>query len=232
MAISTVLKLKGRYPLRPVGVTIFRKLEKISKSLENTLMFVKSDELFFLNKTLKRISVLSYEASCIEAIFGIIGKIASLISKNYISEIEARKTLEKYVLSLVDSRDVVNEWIYRLQNKISRWSPKIFRYISFPFLPTTNNDLEAFNLKIKKLYRHTTGRKNSHRFLFSCGVPAAYALSSSTLDVSVASCAEFSHRKISQQKELLFDLKKKSLEYKIKTNLSDFLFELEEISSS
>lgn len=193
------------------------------------MAFVKSDRLEFLHKTLKNISALSNEAYCIETIFAIIARIASLMSSKYSSEEEAQRALRSYVSSLSYDEKDIDVWVKRLQKNLNRWLPKIFRCISFPFLPTTNNDLETFNLKIKKLYRKITGRKNSHLFLFSSGVATSYVLSSD-FNISVSDCCHFEHQDITLQKELLFDLKRKALAYRVKTNLDDFLFDLEVLS--
>ncbi|WP_372369633.1 hypothetical protein [Candidatus Uabimicrobium sp. HlEnr_7] len=158
-----------------------------------------------------------------------IGLFASIINKNYPSENSAKKSLCSYVSSLHSSSDIVVYWIVYLKRILLGWLPKLFQFVSYPFLPKTNNDLEHFNLKIKKLFRKISGRKNSHLFLLSSGVPLTYFLSANSYFFDF--CYSFSHQEMISERNHLFQISKKSAIYSIKNQLEEFLFNLEIVAS-
>ncbi|WP_372366023.1 hypothetical protein [Candidatus Uabimicrobium sp. HlEnr_7] len=202
-------------------------MEKISQSLHNTLQVHSSENLTFFWKSLSQLIVFNEEVESLETIFSIIRKIASLLNRKYFNEQNAQKTLSDYVFSLTDKRELVVTWISYVKRNIHRWLPKLFTYVSHSFLPNTNNDLESFNLKLKKLYRKTTGRKNSHLFLLSAGVPLAFALSFDHATLPSSSFYVSSYSELTKLKHSLFQRQKKSIVHSIKTDLDEFLFRLE-----
>jgi len=231
LTVQTILRTKSQYPFKPASIKIYRELEKVFHSLDLVLQVFDSDYLKQFHSFLKQIQAYESEIISFETIFSFINKIGSIGNKSHSTELTAQKALYDYIHSLSSSDFFVTQWIQHAQKILPRWLFNLFRYISYPFFQKTNNDLEHYNLKIKRVYRKITGRKKCHLFLLSSGSPIAFLLSSD-FDFTPHSFASFSHSSILKNRNSLFQTQKKSFIHSVKRSLDDVLFFLENYSFS
>lgn len=157
-----------------------------------------------------------------------IHRIASRLNAASGQETEAQQSLVRLIDSFAPQNDTtLATWLGHVKTVTSSWLPGLFKYLSQPLLPKTNNGLEVFNGKVKKTHRKITGRKRSQNFVARFGEPVAILLGMpKNMDwqlkfSSVPYCRFRAERERLTQNDL------RSKIYKIRRDLSDYLFDLE-----
>jgi hypothetical protein len=229
LAIKTVLKMKSVYPLKPGGLRLYQKLKEIRQSLMNCRVYVGN---FLLEKLLELLTNVINEfegyVKHLEISYQWIHRIATRLNASSGEEVEAQQSLVR----LIDSFGPQNEttlsaWLSHMKRVTGDWLPWLFKYLSQPLLPKTNNDLEAFNGKVKKTHRKITGRKHSQNFVARFGEPVAVLLSMPKDANWQLKFSLVPYRQFRTERERLAQNALRSKLHKIRRDLSDYLFDLE-----
>lgn len=170
LAIRTVMRDDGKYPLEPPGVQLYQKLELIAASVERVKTIQPSAMLKKLSRMLAVLNVFQKEYEKLVMLFSWIYQIAHLLEVKTSYE-EARSQL------LACLQEIKQHGIAPEMNSITAYlekitvafAPHLFEYLKQPLLPRTNNDLELFIGRVKKARRHITGRKNTQEFILREG---------------------------------------------------------------
>lgn len=229
LAIKTMLKRKSVYPLKPGGLRLYQGLRDLQQSLVNCRDYAGN---FLLEKLLALLTNVTNEleayAQHLQISYHWVHRIATRLNILAGHEIEAQQSL----VSLIDSFGPQNDttlasWLGHVKNVTSGWLPWLFKYLEQPLLPKTNNGLEVFNSKVKKTHRKITGRKHSQNFVARFGEPVAIALG---MPKDVNWQLKFSlvpNRLFRAERARLAQTDLRHKVYKIRRNLSDYLFDLE-----
>jgi len=157
-----------------------------------------------------------------------IHRIATRLNASSGEELEAQQNLVRLIDSFEYQNDTtLSTWLDHVKKVTNNWSPWLFKYLSQPLLPKTNNDLEVFNGKIKKTHRKITGRKRSQNFVARFGEPVAVLLSMTKDANWQLKFSLIPYRQFRTERERLSQNELRSKVYKIRRNLSDYLFDLE-----
>ena len=191
LAIRTVMRTRGKYPLEFPGVKLYQKLVQILDSLERSLS-TRSSKL--LSKLRQRLSMLpTYQASfaLLNQALKWIRQIAHLLDTetaaaqaipdllNYLAQLKQEiadttdLSLARELGSDLTVNTLLNQWLNHFQKITTSFSSKLFSYREEPLLPKTNNDLEIFIGQVKKYRRQITGRKNTQSFILREGSAVA-----------------------------------------------------------
>ncbi len=191
LAIRTVMRTRGKYPLEFPGVELYQKLVQIIDSLERSLS-IRASEL--LSKLRQRLSIVpTYQAGfdLLNQALKWIRQIAHLLDTetaapqaikdllNYLAQRtqEITDTTDLSLARELDSdltvRALLNQWLNHFQKTTTSFGSKLFSCRQEPLLPKTNNDLEIFIGQVKKSRRQITGRKNTQSFILREGSAVA-----------------------------------------------------------
>jgi hypothetical protein len=170
LAIRTVMRDDGKYPLDPPGVKLFQQLQLIAASVERVMATHPSALLKRLSRMLTVLHLFQQEFEQLVMLFSWIYHIAHLLNAETTSE-AAQSQLLKYVANLRPScqYDTLLNVVAYIEKITVAFIPHLFEYLKQPLLPRTNNDLELFIGRIKKSRRHITGRKNTQDFMLREG---------------------------------------------------------------
>lgn len=191
LAIRTVMRTEGKYPLEFPGVELYRKLMQIANSLERVLSFRSSQLLSRLRQRLFPVSNSQANFSLLNQALKWIRQIAHLLETetsaaqavrdlwNYLAQLkqETFDGQDNSLASVLNCDSIINEiveqWLNHFQKITTSFSSKLFSYLQEPLLPKTNNDLEIFIGQVKKSRRQITGRKNTQSFILREGSAVA-----------------------------------------------------------
>jgi hypothetical protein len=166
LAMRTVMRNDGKYPLEPPGVQLYQKLQLIAASVERVKAVQPSVLLKKLSRMLSVLNVFEKEYEKLVILFSWIYQIAHLLQAQTSGE-EAQSQLLACIQEL-KQRGLPTE-LGRVMTYVEKitvaFAPHLFEYLKQPLLPRTNNDLELFIGRIKKSRRHITGRKNTQEFI-------------------------------------------------------------------
>jgi hypothetical protein len=170
LAIRTVMRDDGKYPLEPPGVKLYQQLQLIAASVERVRAVYPSALLKRLSRMLAVLNVFQQEFEQLVILFSWIHQIAHLLKAQTSCE-EAQSQLLTFVHELKQRSLPTDLWsLVTYVEKITvAFAPHLFAYLKQPLLPHTNNDLELFIGRIKKSRRHITGRKNTQEFILREG---------------------------------------------------------------
>lgn len=170
LAVRTVMRDDGKYPLEPPGLQLYQKLQLIAASVERVMAVRPSALLRKLSRMLSVLHQFQKEFERLVLLFSWIHHIAHLLNAGTTDE-DAQSQLLTFVHGLRQScphEDLLNVVAY-MEKITEAFTPYLFEYIKQPLLPRTNNDLELFIGRIKKSRRHITGRKNTQTFILREG---------------------------------------------------------------
>jgi len=170
LAIRTVMRDDGKYPLEPPGLQLYQKLQLIAASVERVMATHPSALLKRLTRMLAVLHLFQHEFAQLVILFSWMHHIAHLLNAETSCE-EAQSQLLKFVTTLRQScpyDELLNVVAY-VEKITVAFTPHLFEYLKQPLLPRTNNDLELFIGRIKKSRRHITGRKNTQDFILREG---------------------------------------------------------------
>ncbi len=229
IAIKTILKIKSNFPFKPSSICIYDKLSDINESISNCLIWETSEILTkiytFVNES---IETCQEEIQQMKIAYSWVYKISSLIDATNNTEFKATKTLKDYIESIPMQKNEYLENFRAYVVKITTsWLPNMFTFLSFSFLPKTNNDLEHFNGYIKRVYRKITGRKKIQLFLANYGEFVAFLLSMPEKDNLRSVFAVIPYSQFIDTRNKLLPKTIRSNIFAIKRNLQDFVFQLE-----
>jgi hypothetical protein len=170
LAIRTVMRDDGKYPLEPPGVKLYQKLQLIAASVERLKAIHPSALLKKLSRLLSVLNIFQKEYTQLVMLFSWIHQIAHLLQPPTTSE-EAESQLVAFVQELKQSGLLTEmmSFVIHMEKITVAFAPHLFEYLKQPLLPRTNNDLELFIGRIKKSRRHITGRKNTQEFILREG---------------------------------------------------------------
>jgi hypothetical protein len=170
LAIRTVMRDDGKYPLEPPGLNLYQKLPLIAASVERVRAAHPSALLKKLSRMLAVLNIFQKEFEPLVMLFSWIHQIAHLLQTQTNCE-EAQSQLLAFVQELKQSclpTELLSVVTY-VEKITVAFAPHLFDYLKQPLLPRTNNDLELFIGRIKKSRRHITGRKNTQAFILRAG---------------------------------------------------------------
>src|SRR6266481_7614930 len=170
LAIRTVMRDDGKYPLEPPGVKLYQQLQLIVASVERVMAVHPSALLKRLSRMRSVLNVFQQEFEQLVIRFSWIHQIAHRLNAQTSGE-EAQSHLLTFVHELKQRGLPTDLWsVVTYVEKITvAFAPHLFAYLKQPLLPRTNNDLELFIGRIKKSRRHITGRKNTQEFILREG---------------------------------------------------------------
>jgi hypothetical protein len=170
LAIRTVMRDDGKYPLEPPGLKLYQNLQLIAASVERVMAAHQSALLKRLSRMLSVLNLFQKEFAQLVMLFSWIHQIAHLLNAETSCE-QAQSQLLTFVHHLQQScsyEELVNVATY-VEKITLAFTPHLFDYLKHPLLPRTNNDLELFIGRVKKSRRHITGRKNTQEFILREG---------------------------------------------------------------
>jgi hypothetical protein len=174
LAVRTVMRDDGKYPLEPPGLQLYQKLQLIAASVERVLAAQPSA---LLNKLLRMLTVVHQFQPAFEQLvllFSWIHHIAHLLEADPSCEDPQSQLLTcvHHLRQRCPHKDLLSLVAY-LEKITVAFTPHLFEYLKQPLLPRTNNDLELFIGRIKKSRRQITGRKNTQEFMLREGSSVA-----------------------------------------------------------
>ena len=170
LAIRTVMRDDGKYPLEPPGLQLYQKLQLIAASVERVMVAHPSALLKRLSRMLAVLHLFQREFEQFVILFSWIHHIAHLLEAKTSCE-QAQSQLLTLVNDLQHScphTELLDLVTYGQKITVA-FTPHLFEYLKHPLLPRTNNDLELFIGRLKKSRRHVTGRKNTQEFILREG---------------------------------------------------------------
>jgi hypothetical protein len=183
LAIRTVMRDDGKYPLDPPGVKLYQQLQLIAASVERVMVVHPSALLKKLSRMLAVLNLFRQEFEQLMMLFSWIYHIAHLL-KAQTSYEDAQSQLLTFVRQLQHScpHEALLSLVAYVEKITVAFTPHLFDYLKQPLLPRTNNDLELFIGRIKKSRRHVTGRKNTQEFMLreGCFVAMLFGLPQAT----------------------------------------------------
>ena len=165
LAIRTVMRQDGKYPLEPGGLQLYKHLFEITASIERALTVGASRPLERLARMLVTVKDFSQAAKRLSTAYEWVHSIAQLLDAEGSSSAACGR-LTAHVEGLEAKRDrELNGYRKHIRKLTEAFAPKLFAYLDQPLLPRTNNELELFIGRIKKSRRQATGRKNTQEFI-------------------------------------------------------------------
>jgi hypothetical protein len=162
LAIRTVMRDEGKYPLEPPGVQLYQKLPLMAASVERVRVAHPSN---LLNKLARMLAVLNLCQKAFEPLvlrFSWIYHIAHLLNAETRRE-EAQSPLLTYVTTRRQSCPSDTLWtvVASIEKSTVALTPQLCEYLKPPLWPHTHNDLELFIGRLKQSRRPIPGRKNT-----------------------------------------------------------------------
>jgi hypothetical protein len=174
LAIRTVMRDDGKYPLEPPEVKLYQQLQLMAASVERGMAAHPSALLKRLSRMLAVLNMFQKEFAQLVILFSWIHQIAHLLKVQTSCE-EAQSQLLTCGHELQENglpTELLSVVTY-VEKITVAFAPHLFEYVRQPLLPRTNNDLELFIGRIKKSRRHLTGRKNTQEFILREGSSVA-----------------------------------------------------------
>lgn len=227
LALRTVIRADGKYPLDPAGLTLWERLQQLKKSLVRALEQRSDAQLRRLLKLVSTSDQFAIPSARLVTAFGWVHQIAQLLESDLL-RVEAEAQLRDYVLRLAPGTDAwLCEIAAHLWKVTQAFAPGLFVYREEARLPRTNNELELFIGDLKKGHRHVTGRKDTAEFILREGRAVAIF---SSLPAPVDWVTAFARLDLSHFQQVLTDLRRseeRSKAWQARRNLSSYLDDLE-----
>jgi hypothetical protein len=229
LAIRTVMRDDGKYPLDPPGVKLYQQLQLIAASVERVMVVHPSALLKKLSRMLTVLNLFQQKFEQLMILFSWIYHIAHLLKADSSYE-DAQSQLLTFVHQLQHScpHEELLSLVAYVEKITVAFTPHLFDYLKQPLLPRTNNDLELFIGHIKKSRRHVTGRKNTQEFILreGCFVAILFGFPQVTNWVDVF--AQVNPHDFYHTLNLLRQTDKRSKCWQVRRNLGAFLAALEQ----
>jgi hypothetical protein len=169
LAVRTVMRADGKYPLEPAGLPLWKRLQQLKASLVRALEQRDDPQLRRLLKLVATSDPYALASARLGTAFGWVHQMAQLLD-SALPRAEAQAQLCDYVAGLESGEDTwLGEVAAHLWKQTQAFAPGLFVYREEPQLPRTNNELEIFIGTVKKGHRHVTGRKNTTAFILREG---------------------------------------------------------------
>jgi hypothetical protein len=228
LALRTVLRADGHYPLEPAGLTLWERLQQVKASLERALEQREDPQLRRLLKLVAVSDQYAEHSARLETAFGWVHQIARLLESAE-PRTKAEQHLSEYVASLSAGADTwLGEIVEQLRKETGAFLHGLFVYREEVRLPRTNNELETFIGELKKGHRHVTGRKNTTEFILREGRAVAIFYS---LPAPADWVTTFAQLDLNHFQQTLADLRRsdeRSKAWQARRDLSSYLHRLEE----
>jgi hypothetical protein len=227
LAVRTVTRAEGKYPLEPPGLTLWERLQQLKASLVRALEQRDDPQLRRLLKLVATSDQWACASVRLVTAFGWVHQIAQLLD-SALPRAEAQAQLCEYVAGLESGED---EWLgevaAHLWKQTQAFAPGLFVYRDEARLPRTNNELEIFIGALKKGHRHVTGRKNTTAFILREGRAVAifYSLPTPADWVTTFAGLHWEHFKAALAELRRTD--ERSRAWQARRNLSSYLHGLE-----
>lgn len=232
LALRTVLRADGKYPLEPAGLTLWERLQQLKASLERALAERDDPQLRRLRKLVATSDQFASSSAQLVAAFGWVHRIAHLLESEA-PRAEAEAKLRDYVKRLRPGQDpLLCELAAHLWKETQAFAPGLFVYRAEARLPRTNNELETFIGALKKGQRHVTGRKNTTEFILRAGRAVAIFYS---LPAPADWVTAFARLDLSHVEQALADLRRseeRSKAWQARRDLPAYLHGLEDCWSA
>lgn len=178
--LQLLTKIKPHYPLKPAGMMISTRIQKILQFLnelsDRTLpkkLIKDADQLKKLLNLRNHLQELQspHKELCdqVTEFYGIIDAIREIFQDDGLSEEEALLKFQR-IISRVYTRlrrksltGKFREGYEALLKTMKSWKKKLFKFKSMPLLPRTNNSLEQLFNRKKSWLRRTSGVKQGNR---------------------------------------------------------------------
>jgi hypothetical protein len=229
LAIRTVMRDDGKYPLDPPGVQLYQKLQLIAASVERVRVVHPSALLKRLSRMLSVLSFFQKEYEQLVMLFSWIYQIAHRLQAQISCE-EAQSQLLAFIDELKQSglpTELLSVVTYVEKITIA-FAPHLFEYLKQPLLPGTNNDLELFIGRLKKSRRHITGRKNTQEFILREGSMVAILFGLPQTDNWGAAFARVNPNDFYLALNLLRQTEKRRKCWRVRRDLGAYLAALEQ----
>jgi hypothetical protein len=227
LAVRTVMRADGKYPLEPAGLHLWARLQQLKASLVRALEQRDDPQLRRLLKLVATSDQFALPSARLETAFGWVHQIAQLL-ESALPRAEAEGQLCDYVARLEAGKDAwLAEVAAHLWKETQAFAPGLFVYRDEARLPRTNNELELFIGALKKGHRHVTGRKNPTAFILREGRAVAIFYS---LPASVDWVTTFAGLNWEHFQEALADVRRtdeRRKAWQARRNLSSYLHGLE-----
>jgi len=229
LALRTVMREDGKYPLEPAGIALYDQLAAIADSLRRALQQRPSPKLQRLLTILKVLERFEAEYVRLVEAWSWIHHLAHLLA-HAAGRLEASAEVMSYATGLKDGvSDELREMAGHIEKLTLAFAPYLFAYLDQPLLPRTNNDLELFIGQLKKTRRQVTGRRNVSAYILREGRAVAVFLGLPTRESWLNS---FARVEIAHFRERLAELRRtqeRSKCWQIRRALQTFLGELEQL---
>ena len=170
LAIRTVMRDEGKYPLDPPGVKLYQQLQLIAASVERVMVVHPSALLKKLSRMLSVLNVCQKAYDQLVILFSWVYQIAHLLKAQ--TSCEAAHAHLLTVVHELQHSGLPTE-LLRVMTSVEKitvaLTPHLFEYLKQPLLPRTHTDLELFIGRLKQSRRHITGRKNTQECILREG---------------------------------------------------------------
>jgi hypothetical protein len=174
LALRTVMRDEGKYPLDPPGVPLYQKLPLMAASVERVKAAHPSALLKRRSRMLAVLNLLQKEYEQFVMFCSWIHQLAPLLHVQTSGQ-EAQAQLLGFIQKLQHSS--LPTELLRVVPYVEKitvaFAPHLFDSLKQPLLPRTNNALELCIGRLKKSRRHITGRKNTQEFILREGSAVA-----------------------------------------------------------
>jgi hypothetical protein len=169
LAIRTVMRADGKYPLEPAGLALWERLQQLKASLARALEQGDDPQLRRRLKLVTTSDQWALTSARLVTAFGWLHQIAQWL-ESALPRAEAEAQLCHFVASLAPGEDAwLSEVALHLWKHTHACAPGLFVYRDEERLPRTKNELELCSGALKKGHRHVTGRKNPTAFILREG---------------------------------------------------------------
>jgi hypothetical protein len=170
LALRTVMRDDGTYPLEPPGGKLYQQWPLMAASVERVRAVYPSALLTRRSRMLAVLNVFQQAFAQLVILCSWIPQMAHLLTAHTSSE-EAQSQLVTCVHELTQ-RSLPTDWwsvVTDVEKITVAFAPPLCAYLKQPLLPRTKNDLALFIGRIKQSRRHITGRKNTQELILREG---------------------------------------------------------------
>jgi hypothetical protein len=169
LAVRTVMRAEGKYPLEPAGLHLWERLQQWKASLAQALEQRDEPQLRRFLRLVATSDQCALPSVRVGTAFGWVHQIAQWLESTF-PRAEAEAHLCDYVARLEAGNDAWRaEIAAHLWQQTHALAPGLCIYRDEARLPRTNNELELCSGALKKGHRHVTGRKNTTAFILREG---------------------------------------------------------------
>lgn len=166
----------GIYPLKPGGLRLYRRLQKIQQSIQKNNKPNPDKDLERLLKVLCIVDELKTRVRRISRLYKLIFEASKILGQIDVKAEKVQIDMQTYIDRLRNLRfrriDEKAAVLNILKFTASYWEGLFFHYDQVE-IPRTNNDLEVFNRSLKAAHRKTTGRVSCEGYIVRYGAYVA-----------------------------------------------------------